>query len=161
MKKTHFILTLLLFALFSLRAQERYVKVIDFNGLEPYLNKQSDTTYVINFWATWCAPCVKEMPDFQKVVEKYKNEKLKLLFVSLDMPNLLESRLIPFIEKYGIASQVVLLDDPNSNAWIDKVDSSWTGSIPATLIYNKNSREFFEAPLYYNELDSIVKLKIY
>ena len=152
---------LLLLAGNALLAQQRNIKVVDFAAFEPYLQKQTDTLYIINFWATWCAPCVKEMPDFQKVADKYKNHKIKFLFVSLDMPNLLESRLLPFIEKYSITSEVVLLDDPNANAWIDKVDSSWTGSIPSTLIYTKNTRKFHETPLNYTELDSIVKLKLY
>ena len=47
--------------------------VVDFDGLKPYLNKKDDDVYVINFWATWCAPCVKELPYFEQLNKNYKS----------------------------------------------------------------------------------------
>ncbi len=136
------------------------IPVLDFNKLEPRLHKTNDTTYIVNFWATWCIPCRRELPDFEKINEAYRNKKIKLLLVSLDLPDNLENSLIPFIQKNNIKAEVVLLDDPNSNYWINKVDSDWEGNIPATLIYNKNYREFFAQSLSYNKIDSILNSKI-
>ena len=144
----------------STYGQDQSIRVVDFNGLEPLLNRSGDSVYIINFWATWCVPCVKEMPDFQKVVEKYKDDKVSFLFVSVDLPSTVETRLIPFIQDHGITSRVILLDDPNSNAWIDKVDNSWSGSIPATLIYTSHTRGFYEKAFRFSELDSIVQTKL-
>ena len=154
------IILILLLISVSICGQNQSIKVVDFNGLEPFLHRSGDTTYIVNFWATWCAPCVKEMPDFQKVVEKYRDNKVSFLFVSLDMPSTIESRLLPFITDHGITSQVVLLDDPDSNLWIDKVDNNWSGSIPATLIYTNHTREFYEKALRFSELDSIIQTKL-
>jgi thiol-disulfide isomerase/thioredoxin len=135
------------------------IKKMDFKKLALYLLKQNDSLYIVNFWASWCIPCREELPAFEKVSGKYAGQKVKVLLVSLDMPNQVESRLIPFIHKNNIKSEVILLDDPNQNEWIDKVDNKWTGSIPFTVIYGKGTRLSYERSLSFNELDSIVKLK--
>ena len=120
------------------------IEVYNFSELETLLHKDDDQTYVVNFWATWCKPCVEEMPYFQELHDTYAGKKLKVLLVSLDMPADLDTKLKPFIEKYKLTPQVVLLDDPDENTWIPKVDESWSGALPATLIYNKNKRAFYE-----------------
>lgn len=124
--------------------KESIIKVVDFEGLEPYLKTDDDKTYVVNFWATWCAPCVKELPYFQELDNAYSADKLKLTLVSLDFPEKLESKLIPFVEKHNIKEKVVLLDDSNENEWIPKIDATWSGAIPATIIFNKDKRAFYE-----------------
>ena len=108
------------------------------------LNKNDNTTYIINFWATWCAPCVKELPYFEELHTNYSNKNIKVLLVSLDFPDKFESQLVPFIKRKEVTAQVVFLDDPNENTWIPKVDESWSGALPATLIYNKEKRAFYQ-----------------
>lgn len=138
----------------SKTTSEEKIPSIDFEELQPLLNKYNDTTYVVNFWATWCKPCIKELPAFEKLNTDYGQKKVKVLLVSLDFPKQLESQVIPFIEKLNITSQVVLLNDPDANSWIPKVDTSWTGAIPATLIYNALSRKFYERSFTYNDLEN-------
>lgn len=117
---------------------QNQVDVLSFDEFKTgYLEKQSDTLFVINFWATWCKPCVQEMPYFLEAEEKFGGEKFKLLLVSLDFKTDLESKLIPFLEKKSISSDVVLLDDLDYNSWIDKVSENWSGAIPATLFLNQ------------------------
>lgn len=135
-----------------------HVNSYDFKSFEPYLNIQNDTTYVVNFWATWCAPCVQELPHFEKITSDYKDQKVKVLLVSLDFKKQVESDLLPFIKRKDIQSQVVHLSDPDANAWISKVDSSWSGAIPATVIYNKNKRKFYEQSFTFDQLQSEIKL---
>ena len=137
------------------------IKELDFQHFSPYLHKENDSLYIVNFWASWCIPCREELPAFEKVTEKYASQKLKVLLVSLDIPNQVESRLLPFLRKNKIKSEVILLNDPNQNQWIDQVDPKWTGAIPFTVIYGKGSRTCYERSLSFNELDSIIKLKIY
>lgn len=118
--------------------------IVDFNGLEPLLNKKNDTIYVVNFWATWCVPCVHELPYLEELTANYKDKKLKVLLVSLDFRSRLERQLYPFLEENNIQSEVIVLDDPKSNIWIDKVNPEWSGAIPATLAYNSDKRLFTE-----------------
>jgi thiol-disulfide isomerase/thioredoxin len=133
----------------------------DFHGFEHFLHFQNDSVYVINFWATWCVPCRKELPEFEKITDQYKNEKVKVLLVSLDFASQINQSLIPFLNNNHITAEVILLNDPNSNAWIDKVDPSWSGSIPATLIYKRNNRQFFEKELDYKSLDQTIHELLY
>jgi thiol-disulfide isomerase/thioredoxin len=135
--------------------------VIKITDLEKRINNTSDTTYIINFWATWCAPCVKELPDFDSIAKTY-NDKVKVLFVTLDFKEDIDKKVIPFLKKRPLHSEVLLLDEINGNYFIPKVSEQWSGAIPATLILNNKigHREFFEKKLNYVFLkQEIEKLK--
>jgi thiol-disulfide isomerase/thioredoxin len=133
-------------------AQILSVKTYTYNELKPLLEKNDGKTYIINFWATWCAPCVKELPYFEKINQEYSDKNVQVLLVSLDFPKQVERKLIPFINKRKLKSEVVLLDDINENVWIKAIDKSWSGAIPATIIYNKNNRKFYEQSFDYKTL---------
>jgi len=137
-------------------AQERTaddIPVVDYEGLRPWLEKHNDTTYIINFWATWCAPCIKELPYFQEIHNKYIDQKIKVVLVSLDFERQIESRLVPFINKNNITPKVIVLNDPHSNIWIDNISPEWSGGLPATLFYNRFKRLFFEKEFTYDEIE--------
>lgn len=131
------------------------IEQVDFNGLKPLLEK-TDKTYVVNFWATWCAPCVKELPYFETINREYSNKNVEVILVSLDFPDLYETRLLPFVAKKELKSRVILLDDPDSNTWIPMVNDKWSGAIPATLIYNKDKKLFYEKSFTLEELKTEV-----
>ena len=137
-------------------AAQPSVPVMDFKALEPRLHMTDDKTWVINFWATWCAPCVKEMPFFEKIGQEYADQNVEILLVSLDFVTNLESRVLPFVERHQINSEVILLDDPRANNWIPKVSEKWSGALPATLIYNKKHRSFYEKTFTMEELETAV-----
>ncbi len=148
---------ILLFLLVPLYSQSsRSIPVIKFHEFEPIIHYKNDTTYVINFWATWCVPCRKELPYFERIHQEYANQKVKVLMVSLDFPSKMETSLIPFLNKHNITAKVLLLNDPNSSAWIDKVDPLWSGALPATLIYNHTERRFFEQELDYDTIKNTI-----
>jgi thiol-disulfide isomerase/thioredoxin len=133
------------------------LEIYDYLGLEPFLNKKDDKIYVVNFWATWCAPCVKELPYFEKLNSEYKNQNVEVILVSLDFPHLYDKKLKPFIKDNNLASKIVVLDDADMNTWIPKVDENWSGSIPATVIYKNDERRFYEQSFNYEELQTAVK----
>lgn len=133
------------------------LEVYDYNGFEKFLNQKDDKIYVINFWATWCAPCVKELPYFEKLNAAYKNKNVEVILVSLDFPHLYEKKLKPFIKDRKLSSKVIALDDVNMNSWIPKVDEKWSGSIPATVIYRNGKKKFYEQSFTFEELENEVK----
>ena len=114
----------------------------NYSTLEKEILSDKNTIYVVNFWATWCAPCVKELPHFEKLNSENKN--VKVVLVSLDFKEQFESKLLPFLKKKSIKSEVVLLTDKDYNTWLPIVDKDWSGSIPATLIVNKGKKVFVE-----------------
>ena len=144
----HFLIIILTILAFNLSAQN--VKVINtFDELERYaFTRSNDTTYVINFWATWCAPCVKELPYFEALNKKYSQKAFKQILVTLDSPKKVDSRVVPFLEQNEIESEVVLLADSKANKWIDRVDPSWSGAIPITIIYKRDHRLFYEVEFH-------------
>ncbi|WP_250433935.1 TlpA disulfide reductase family protein [Hanstruepera flava] len=132
------------------------LEIKDYVDIEPYLNIKDDNVYVVNFWATWCAPCVKELPFFEQLGKNFKDNNVKVVLISLDFPNHYESKLIPFIEKNKLQSKILVLDDPDMNSWIPKVSADWEGAIPATIIYNKDKKQFYEQSFTYEELKTEV-----
>lgn len=133
------------------------LEVHNFDSFEKYLHIKDDKTYVVNFWATWCAPCVEELPHFEEIYSKYKSKNVELLLVSLDFPNKYETKLKPFMIKNEIKGKVLALDDPAMNVWIPKVSEEWDGGLPATVIYNKDKSEFFYRTFTYDELEEELK----
>lgn len=133
------------------------LEVYDYKGLEPMLRTDTDKVYVVNFWATWCAPCVKELPYFETLNDKYADKNVEVLLVSLDFPKKYDSQLKPFIKEKGLKSKVVALNDTDSNYWIPKISEEWTGAIPATLIFSKDERAFYEKSFTYQELQTEVE----
>jgi thiol-disulfide isomerase/thioredoxin len=121
--------------------------------------QSNDTTYVFNFWATWCSPCVNEFPEFQKLSSAYANKKIRFIFISLDFKKDFETALTPFVKKHDVKNDVFLLDEPDYNVWINKVDPSWNGDIPMTLVINNKMkiRNMYAREFTYDELEKTIR----
>lgn len=151
------------FALFALVLFQSSEKVSTI-GLKELKNKvlhpQNDTLYVVNFWATWCKPCVKEMPYFEAINRQFSPQKVKVIFVSLNSPK--ESKQInKFVSEHNISAETYLLDAGNPNVWIDQIEPEWSGSIPATILYKNGEKiAFAEHDFEQHELDSLIHTKI-
>ena len=135
-------------------AQSR-IEIIKFSEVEKLMQKD-DGIYVINFWASWCRPCVVEMPNFETAGNDFRSNNVKIIFVSLDFKGDLEN-VQKFIVENRINSPVYLLDEPDYNSWIDKVNTKWTGAIPATLISQGNRKEFYEQTFDYQTLTEKIR----
>ena len=128
---------LLIFCLFVLHhstdAQTiRKVKIYD-------VLKMMDTAttpLVVNFWASWCKPCVQEIPWFEKAVANYAKNKVRLLLVSLDFEEDYPNGIIAFAKKKGYRSSLAWLDETNADEFCPAIDSTWSGAIPATVFVN-------------------------
>lgn len=131
-----------------------------FDEIEPLFRQQSDTAYVVNFWATWCKPCIEELPYFEELSSSDNNELVKVVLVSLDFPKHLESKLLPFVEEWKLESEVDALLDGDYNSWIDRVSPEWSGAIPATYIYKKDTSLFIGEPFdsYDDLMQSVNKI---
>ena len=141
--KWFFLVLVSLFFSTAIMAQKPVV-FDSYDKLEKTILNDENTIYVVNFWATWCKPCVAELPYFENYYRANKNKKIKVILVSLDFQRTLQTKLIPFVGLHNITSTVVLLNDKDYNRWLSKVDNDWGGSIPATLLIKGNKRQFIE-----------------
>jgi len=128
-------------------------------ALASRINAKNDTTYIVSFWATWCGPCVQELPSFEKINDEFGKKKVKVILVSMDFASEYDSKLVPFLEKKNLSSEVLWLNESRPNEFIDKINPKWQGSIPATMIISskKSLNELYEEQVNYELLVSKLK----
>lgn len=135
-------LLLLLVGMLLFSSVSAQLQVVDFAGLDREVKHNNDTLYVVNFWATWCKPCVAEMPAFEAVNGQLQNQKVKMLFVSLNSVKE-KTAVEKFLRERNYNIRPLLLNAGNPNIWLPAIDSSWTGAIPATVFYKNGKKVFF------------------
>lgn len=135
-----------------------YPIVADFADLAPIFSRKDGKTYVINFWATWCGPCVEELPYFEKLAAETNPEEVEIVMVSLDFRRDVRTKLWKFIKERPLNLPVIALTDAKTNVWIDQVDPEWGGAIPITIVYKNDQRQFFADQFAnYEELATAVR----
>ena len=135
-----------LMAVSALAAKSQGIAKLKITDIEKFTNSKTDEVLVLNFWATFCKPCVAEIPSFIKISNQYK---VKLLLVSLDLPSYYPEKVASFAKKHQFNTNIVWLNETNADYFCPKIDKSWSGSIPATLMINTKTgyRKFFEEEL--------------
>jgi thiol-disulfide isomerase/thioredoxin len=121
---------------------------------------ESKTPLIINFWATWCIPCLEEIPYFMEEAKKHVKDSLTLLLVSLDMNEAYPVQIKKTIAKRKITVPVQWLDETNADYFCPKVDPKWSGAIPASLFINNKTgyRKFFEEQLSHEKLKNEIRV---
>jgi thiol-disulfide isomerase/thioredoxin len=137
-----FILGIFLIGNSSLAKGQVAPEILKFKKLEAIIAKTDDTTRVFNFFASWCLPCIKELPELESLAQEKKHEKVKIIYVSLDFINSYQESLIPLMKKLALTQKVYLLNESDPNKWINEIDKNWSGSIPATLIVNHQKKQY-------------------
>lgn len=139
-------------------AQAQSIKKVKIEELAEYIRK-SDRPLVVNFWATWCAPCIEEIPYFQSEVKNYAAQNVELVLVSLDFKDAYPAQISSFIKKKNFAGSFYWLDETNADHFCPQIDPKWSGSIPSTLFINNKTgyRKFFERQLTEPQLKIEVK----
>jgi thiol-disulfide isomerase/thioredoxin len=133
-------------------------KIVKLDKVQSLLTTKSDKIQIINFWATWCGPCVKELPLIEKIGQERSDIRVTLVSLDLDLDENPE-KVYKFVERKGLKSAVLILDESDPNSWIDKIDKEWTGSLPATIVINTNTgkRAFVGKELKEGELETLIE----
>jgi thiol-disulfide isomerase/thioredoxin len=92
---------------------------------------------VLNFWATWCGPCVAEFPELVALDAKYRDKGVKLVGITADDPGDVQPKVIPFIKKQKVTFDIVLQDTEDPQEMMDQINKEWPGVLPATFVYDK------------------------
>lgn len=135
------------------------VNLLRLSSMEDRLSRGGDTTFVVNFWATWCAPCVKELPVFQDFHNKHAASQVKVLLISLDAKSSLDTKVRPFVSRSGLGIEFFLLDESNQQQYIDRISSSWSGVLPATLMVNsrRGKKKLIEGEINMSKLEEALQ----
>lgn len=139
---------------FSAFAQPKIIKLPE---LQAIMDAPGEEIRVINFWATWCAPCIKEMPLFEKLNKERKDVSVTLVSMDMDLdPN--PQKVNKFVARKKLASRVLILDETNPNSYIDKIEKQWSGALPATIVINGKTgkRKFVERELHEGDLEKLI-----
>jgi thiol-disulfide isomerase/thioredoxin len=134
------------------------VQKMKITELESYI-AASDHPIIVNFWATFCVPCVKEIPYFQSTVAHYKDQNVELVLVSLDLPDYFPEKIGDFVKKQGYTARILWLNETNADYFCPRVDPRWTGGIPSSLFINNKThyRRFFDRQLTEPQVDLEIK----
>jgi len=152
------VLTLLLTAALASALAQPAIKKIKITDLEQTI-AGSDHPLIVNFWATFCGPCCKEIPYFQSTVAQYKEQKVELILVSLDLPDDYPAKIAAFAKERGFTVPIVWLDETNADYFCPKVDPQWTGGIPCSLFINNKThyRRFFDRQLTERQVEPEIR----
>lgn len=150
-------IAILLFACSTAVIAQDQAKIVKLPELQELISSKGDKIKVINFWATWCAPCVKEMPLFEKLGQERQDVQVTLVSMDLDLdPD--PAKVYKFVTRKKLQSQVVILDEKNPNSYIELIDKSWSGALPATIVVNSRTgqRKFVEKELHEGDLEKLI-----
>lgn len=143
---------LLLGVLALMHTTAQNVSLLTIDEMNERIQRGKDTTFVIHFWATWCKPCIKELPFIEKLNAEHKVEKIKVMLVSVDYVSNLHKTVKPFVKKRKLLTDVFILNEKDQQTYIDRIDKQWSGTIPATLFVRGDRRRFAEREFTYEEL---------
>lgn len=153
-------LTALLFFFFAFTNAQAIPKW-KLNDLKTAISK-ADKPTIFNFWATFCKPCVAEIPYFQQLVKKYEKEGVQLVLISLDLSEAYPKQISSFASKYKFTSPIKFLNETNADLFCPVVDATWSGAIPASLFINNKTgyRKFFEEQISKEKLEKEIQAMI-
>ena len=143
----------MMFVFVSAQVHAQEIRSIKATELERII-AESKTPLIINMWATWCKPCVEEIPYFLDEVKDHKKDSLTILLVSLDFKEAYPDVISSFAKKRDFDAPIVWLDETNADYFCPKLDPKWSGAIPATLFINNKTgyRNFVEEQVSHERL---------
>jgi len=149
------------FLLSAAVGQSQDVKSIKITDLEKTI-RESKTPLIVNFWATFCVPCLEEIPYFQEITDRHTAQDVSIVFVSLDMKQAYPVKVNETAKKLKLVYPVVWLNETNADYFCPKVDTSWTGGMPSSLFVNNATgyHKFFERPLSKQELEKEIQVML-
>lgn len=133
--------------------------ILDVEGVKRLFDEAKGKVVVINFWATWCPPCVEEMPELAKFYKDYADRGVTFLSFSADHPTTIDEAVRPFVQKHKLPFPVYILDIPNPDDLARALDmADWNGGLPGTFIYDSERKliHYWVQEITYVDLTAII-----
>jgi len=114
---------------------------------------------ILNVWATWCKPCVEELPDLLQLQSNYSSDSVALILISADNEKILETHVRLFLQKLGVTFNSYLMSSGYDQDFIEEIDPNWTGAIPHTLFFDRagHPSEIFNEKQTYSDFERALK----
>jgi len=119
----------------SIGAQQK-LSPVDEAGYRAILKSNTGTVLLVDFWATWCAPCRQEMPLLSRLESRLKDKRFRLVTISADEPEQ-DPVAIEFLKKSGVTGAAYLRRAKDDDKFINSVDAKWSGALPALFLYDR------------------------
>ncbi len=110
---------------------------VDAQGYQDLIAAHRGKILVVDFWATWCAPCVESFPKLVDLHSRYKERGVVVIGASVDFPGE-EDTVVEFLKKQGAGFDNVMVEAEDIDAFISSVSQSWSGDIPAVFVYDRD-----------------------
>lgn len=131
---------LLATALAILAGAEPSLRSLSPSEIQDLISQEHGKVVLLNFWATWCLPCLEEFPDIVEVEKRYRHRGVAVISVSADHPDRIDSELRPFLEKHRPDFDVCLMREKDIERVPSSIDPEWTGKLPATFFFDRRGR---------------------
>ncbi len=120
------------------------VTKLDEQGLAKLTRERNGKILFLNIWATWCVPCAEEFPDLVKLHSAFEGRPVEVVGISADFDDEIESKIVPFLRKHKVPFRTYVASFQHQEDFINAVDRSWSGALPASLIVDpRGQRKFF------------------
>jgi thiol-disulfide isomerase/thioredoxin len=127
----------------KLTSSDRTIDLIDEAGLHKLVHERHGKILLLNIWATWCLPCVEEFPDLIKLYSSQGTDTLEIIGISVDDPDDAITKVVPFLEKHTVPFKVYLAHFVKQDDFINSLDRTWNGAVPATFMYDTLGNQRF------------------
>ncbi|MDP1677350.1 MAG: TlpA disulfide reductase family protein [Bacteroidota bacterium] len=158
LKRSRVLLGFFFFIWYSTISFSQRVTPITEKGLDSLITNRDGNILLLNIWATWCEPCKEEFPDLIKLSSKYKKKNVQIIALSVDYPDEVNEKIIPFLDSLRVPFQIFVADFASQDSLINTLNREWSGAVPATFIFDKNGiqKKFLLGKQTYNQFTSVV-----
>jgi thiol-disulfide isomerase/thioredoxin len=134
------------------------LQLIDEAGFQRLLASSKGKVLVVNFWATWCAPCRKEMPELVALTSRYRSRGLQFVTIAIDEESD-AAKAAEFVAKTKVPQPAYIKRFQNDEKFISMVDSRWSGGLPFTVVYDRAGKKVrvFPGEVDLKELEQVIQ----
>lgn len=118
--------------------------MVDAPAIQELVRAQQGRVVLLNFWATWCPPCLVEFPEIVALEKEFRSRGLTVISVSADSPKRVESDLIPFLEKHPPSFPIYVMQTDDVDAFMHRIDPEWDGTLPTTFFIDRQGKIVFK-----------------